>query len=48
MRVSIVLLLLGASPGMAFGHHPLCGGTPIEVGWESLELYVNKVLPNIA
>jgi alkanesulfonate monooxygenase SsuD/methylene tetrahydromethanopterin reductase-like flavin-dependent oxidoreductase (luciferase family) len=35
-------------PGMAFGHHPLCGGTPIEVGWESLELYVNKVLPNIA
>jgi len=27
--------------------HPLCGGTPPEAGWESLELFVSKVLPNL-
>ena len=27
--------------------HPLCGGTPPEFGWESLELYASKVLPHI-
>ncbi|MEI7594059.1 MAG: LLM class flavin-dependent oxidoreductase [Actinomycetes bacterium] len=35
----------------AFGamtHHPLCGATPPEFGWESLELYVDKVLPHLA
>jgi alkanesulfonate monooxygenase SsuD/methylene tetrahydromethanopterin reductase-like flavin-dependent oxidoreductase (luciferase family) len=34
----------------AFGamtHHPLCGATPPEYGWESLELYVDKVLPRV-
>jgi alkanesulfonate monooxygenase SsuD/methylene tetrahydromethanopterin reductase-like flavin-dependent oxidoreductase (luciferase family) len=28
--------------------HPLCGGTPPEVGWETLELVVSKVLPAVA
>ncbi len=28
--------------------HPLCGGTPAEVGWRSLELYADKVLPQLA
>ncbi len=28
--------------------HPLIGGMPPEVGWESLELYVNQVLPALA
>ena len=27
--------------------HPLCGGTPPEFGWESLELYASKVLPHV-
>jgi alkanesulfonate monooxygenase SsuD/methylene tetrahydromethanopterin reductase-like flavin-dependent oxidoreductase (luciferase family) len=28
--------------------HPLCGGMPVERGWETVELYVNKVLPALA
>lgn len=31
----------------AMTHHPLCGATPPEHGWESLELYVDRVLPRI-
>jgi alkanesulfonate monooxygenase SsuD/methylene tetrahydromethanopterin reductase-like flavin-dependent oxidoreductase (luciferase family) len=31
----------------SFTHHPLCGGTPPEHGWESLELYVAEVLPRL-
>jgi len=31
-----------------FLHFPLGGGTPPELGWTSLELFVNKVLPHIA
>lgn len=27
--------------------HPLCGGTPPEVGWESLHLFTEQVLPRI-
>jgi hypothetical protein len=27
--------------------HPLMGGMPPELGWESLELYVDKVLPRV-
>lgn len=27
---------------------PLCGGVPIAAGWESLELYANKVVPLVA
>jgi len=34
-------------PFGAMTHHPLCGATPPEYGWESLELYVDKVLPRI-
>lgn len=31
----------------AFTHHPLCGGTPPEKAWESLELFVDKVMPHL-
>ena len=24
-------------------HHPLCGGMPVDVGWESLQLYVDAI-----
>jgi alkanesulfonate monooxygenase SsuD/methylene tetrahydromethanopterin reductase-like flavin-dependent oxidoreductase (luciferase family) len=34
-------------PFGAMTHHPLCGATPPEYGWESLELYVDQVLPRI-
>jgi len=27
--------------------HPLCGGTPPDIGWQSLELFVDKVLPRL-
>lgn len=27
---------------------PLCGGMPIDVGWESLDLYANQVVPLLA
>ena len=27
--------------------HPLMGGMPLELGWQSLELFANKVLPRI-
>jgi hypothetical protein len=37
---------LGA--GGSFTHHPLCGATSPEDGWESLELFVDQVLPRIA
>jgi hypothetical protein len=25
--------------------HPLCGGMPIDLAWESLHLFENEVLP---
>jgi alkanesulfonate monooxygenase SsuD/methylene tetrahydromethanopterin reductase-like flavin-dependent oxidoreductase (luciferase family) len=25
--------------------HPLCGGTPLDIAWESLQLFADKVLP---
>jgi hypothetical protein len=31
-----------------FLHFPLCGGTPPDLGWQSLELYARKVLPHLA
>ena len=34
-------------PMGAFTHHPLCGGTPPDKAWESLELFADKVLPHI-
>jgi alkanesulfonate monooxygenase SsuD/methylene tetrahydromethanopterin reductase-like flavin-dependent oxidoreductase (luciferase family) len=30
-----------------FSLHPLCGGMPIERGWECVELFVDAVLPRI-
>ena len=35
-------------PFASFVHFPLCGGTPPDVAWESLELYANEVLPRLA
>ncbi|MCX7620740.1 MAG: LLM class flavin-dependent oxidoreductase [Acidimicrobiales bacterium] len=32
-------------PMGAITHHPLCGGTPPELAWESLRLFAEKVLP---
>ena len=37
-----------AGPDASFRHYPLGGGTPPEYGWESLELFANKVLPHLA
>ena len=34
-------------PGAVMLHFPLCGGTPPDLGWESLELYAEKVLPRL-
>jgi alkanesulfonate monooxygenase SsuD/methylene tetrahydromethanopterin reductase-like flavin-dependent oxidoreductase (luciferase family) len=28
--------------------HPLCGGIPVDAGWETVNLYVDKVLPALA
>jgi alkanesulfonate monooxygenase SsuD/methylene tetrahydromethanopterin reductase-like flavin-dependent oxidoreductase (luciferase family) len=35
-------------PLAAFVLYPLCGGTPPELAWQSLELYADRVLPHIA
>ena len=35
-------------PFCTFVHAPLCGGTPPELGWESLRLYAGEVLPRLA
>ena len=35
------------SPGGIFLHFPLCGGTPPDLGWKSLELYAEKVMPHL-
>jgi alkanesulfonate monooxygenase SsuD/methylene tetrahydromethanopterin reductase-like flavin-dependent oxidoreductase (luciferase family) len=35
------------NPDGAIVHFPLCGGTPPELGWQSLELYAAKVLPQL-
>lgn len=34
-------------PEGAFTHHPLCGATSPDDGWESLELFADQVLPRI-
>jgi alkanesulfonate monooxygenase SsuD/methylene tetrahydromethanopterin reductase-like flavin-dependent oxidoreductase (luciferase family) len=31
----------------AFNLHPLCGGMPVDKGWECVQLYVDKVLPRV-
>lgn len=35
-------------PAASFVHYPLCAGTPPELGWESLRLYGDEVLPKLA
>jgi alkanesulfonate monooxygenase SsuD/methylene tetrahydromethanopterin reductase-like flavin-dependent oxidoreductase (luciferase family) len=34
-------------PVSLFVHFPLCGGTPPDLAWQSLELYADKVLPRL-
>ncbi len=34
-------------PQASFTHHPLCGATSPDDGWESLELFADQVLPRI-
>jgi alkanesulfonate monooxygenase SsuD/methylene tetrahydromethanopterin reductase-like flavin-dependent oxidoreductase (luciferase family) len=36
---------VGAFGGIVL--HPLCGGTPPDTGWQSLELFVDKVMPRL-
>ncbi|MBW2270361.1 MAG: LLM class flavin-dependent oxidoreductase [Deltaproteobacteria bacterium] len=31
-----------------FAHFPLCGGTPPDLAWESIELFTNEVIPRIS
>lgn len=42
-----VALNADLGPMGGFTHHPLCGGTPPDKAWESLELFVDKVLPRL-
>jgi hypothetical protein len=28
--------------------HPLCGGVPVDRGWDTVNLYIDKVLPAVA
>ena len=37
-----------AQPAAGLIHFPLCGGTPPDLGWQSLELYASKVLPHLS
>ena len=39
---------LKSLPVAAAQFHPLCGGMPIDVAWESLRLFEKEVLPNFA
>lgn len=40
-------LVAELGPMGAFTHHPLCGGTPPDLAWPSLELFADAVLPRI-
>ncbi|HEV8297242.1 MAG TPA: LLM class flavin-dependent oxidoreductase [Acidimicrobiales bacterium] len=44
----IVAEAKAAGDGFSFNFHPLCGGMPIDRGWEFLQIYVDKVLPQLA
>jgi alkanesulfonate monooxygenase SsuD/methylene tetrahydromethanopterin reductase-like flavin-dependent oxidoreductase (luciferase family) len=43
-----VAMAADLGPTGGFTHHPLCGGAPPEIGWESLELFADRVLPHLA
>jgi hypothetical protein len=36
---------LKAAPYPVAQFHPLCGGMPVDLAWESLKLFENEVLP---
>lgn len=42
-----VALARELGPFGAITHHPMCGATPPELGWASLELFADKVLPQM-
>ena len=37
-----------AGDAYSFNLHPLCGGMPIDKGWEMLQLYADKVVPALS
>ncbi|NUP33215.1 MAG: LLM class flavin-dependent oxidoreductase [Streptomycetaceae bacterium] len=43
----LVAELKAAGPGAALGFHPLMGGIPPELAWESLRLFEREVLPHL-
>ncbi|MGR7000963.1 hypothetical protein ACU686_27720 [Yinghuangia aomiensis] len=43
----LIAELKAAGPGASLGFHPLMGGIPPELAWESLRLFEAKVLPNL-
>ena len=38
---------LKAAPFPFAFFHPLCGGIPVDVAWEHLQLFFDKVLPEL-
>lgn len=42
-----VELAADLGPLGAFIHHPLCGGTPPDLAWSSLQLFADQVLPRL-
>ena len=42
-----VALAQELGPFGAITHHPMCGATPPDLGWASLELFADKVLPRM-
>jgi alkanesulfonate monooxygenase SsuD/methylene tetrahydromethanopterin reductase-like flavin-dependent oxidoreductase (luciferase family) len=39
--------LATTDPTFVFVHHPLCGGLPVDRAWESLQVFVDDVVPAI-
>ena len=44
----IVAQAKATGPEFSFNLHPMCGGMPIDKAWESLQLYEDKVLPQLS
>ncbi len=44
----IVAQAKAAGPEFSFNLHPMCGGMPIDLAWQSLQLYEDKVLPQLS
>ena len=44
----IVAQAKAAGPEFSFNLLPKCGGMPIDLAWQSLQLYEDKVLPQLS